>query len=479
MNTLIQHIEEDENFTLTENSALTHKSTLSNTLDFFGLGAAMRSRSDTDIVALFRKAFGEDRTVAVKTLFYIRDCRGGAGERRTFKILLKWLGENYPKIVLENLENIVFFGRYDDLYSLENTKTWNYVLEYIATEWNKGFEKNSLIFKWLPSPNTSSKETCRLAKIVYKYLGLSEKEYRQTLSQKRKEIGIVEQKMCANDWTEIDYETVPSKASLNYKDAFAKRDGSRYAQYIEDVKSGKKTIKASVLYPYEIVEKLLGYGSTSETLDVLWDALPDYMDGNAHNGIVVADVSGSMSGRPMAVSISLAMYFAERNNGQFKNKFITFSAKPELQSVVGNNIREKVQNLSRANWDMNTDLQAVFDLILRTAVRHNVPEKDMPQALYIVSDMEFDACCANNSKTNFKTIRDKYEAAGYKAPSLVFWNVDARNNQTPITKNDTGTCLVSGCSPSILKTLLSGKVISPVDVMLETINSERYDRVKI
>ena len=476
MNTLITNIEKEQNYTFTENGALTHASTLSNLLDFFGLGAALRSRTEEDVLSLFCKAFGEDQLLALKTLFWVRDCRGGAGERRTPRLLLKWLGNEYPEIVSKNLENIVKFGRYDDLFVLEGTKAWDNTLEFIGKEWNKGFETNTLLAKWLPSPNTSSKETRRLARVIYKHLGLSEKEYRQTLSHLRKKVGVVEPLMCANAWDEIEYSHVPSKASLTYKDAFKKHDAIRYGEFIESVKKGETKINAATLYPYEIVEKVFK-GDSSDTIDVLWDALPNYIQDNPHNGLVMADTSDSMRGRPIAVSISLAMYFSERTKGQFANSFLTFSTNPTLQKVVGNNIREKVLNLSKADWGMSTNLQAAFDLILLTAVKHNVPESEMPDSLYIVSDMEYDSAC--NCHTNFEALKMKYKASGYKLPNIVFWNVNARNNQAPITKDDKGTCLVSGCSPSILKTLLSGNTISPIDVMLETINSERYETVTI
>ena len=476
MNTLITNIEQDQNYTLTENGALTHKSTLSNLLDFFGLGAALRSRTNEDVLSLFCKAFGEDQLLALKTLFYIRNPRGGQGERKTFRTILKWLGNEYPEVISKNLENIVELGRYDDLFVLEGTKSWDAALTFWQSEWNKGFENNSLIFKWAPSSNTSSKETRRLAQVLYKSLDLSEKEYRQTLSHMRNKTGVVEPLMCSKDWSAIEYSHVPSKASLTYKDAFRKHDQVRYEYFLESVKKGETKINAGTLYPYEIVEKVFN-GDSSDTLDVLWDALPDYIKDNPHNGLVMADCSGSMRGRPIAVSISLAMYFAERTKGQFADSFLTFSGNPTLQKVVGNNIREKVLNLSKADWGMSTNLQAAFDLILLTAVKHNVPESDMPDSLYIVSDMEYDSAC--DCHTNFEAIKMKYEASGYKLPNIVFWNVNARNNQSPITKDDKGTCLISGCSPSILRTLLSGNTISPIDVMLETISAERYETVTI
>jgi hypothetical protein len=479
MNTLLEKLEIKTNNTETLNGALTNKSTLSNVLDFFGLGASMRNSSENDIIKIFSKAFSENPLLALKCLFYHRDVRFGQGERRVFRIICKWLGNEYPEILSKNLHIIPEFGRWDDLFVLENTKVWNQVLDMVNNEFNQMLQQNtrSLACKWFPSINTSSKETRRLAKVICKYLGITEKRYRQTLSRTREYIKVVERDMCSKNWKDIEYSKVPSKASLKYKDAFLKHDKERYTQFIADVKSGKTKINASVTYPYEIVEKILYDGDNSETLDVIWNALPNYMDGNKHNGIVVADVSASMSGRPMAVSISLAMYFSERVKGAFANSFITFSQNPALQKVVGNNIREKVVNLSNADWSMNTDLQAVFDLILKTAIENNIPQEEMPDAIYIVSDMQFDVACNDNGKTNFDEIKSKYEQAGYKQPNLIFWNVNAYTNQTPITKNDKGTCLVSGCSPVILKTLLSGKEINPIDIMLEILNKTRYNSI--
>ncbi len=474
-------MEKETNYTLTENGALTHKSSLSNTLDFFSRGGALRYRDEDGIISLFSKAFAEDRLIALKTLFYLRDVRGGQGERRTFRIILKWLATNYPDVVSMNLELIPELGRWDDLFCLEGTKVWEYVLSILNNEFNQMLQQNtkSLACKWFPSINTSSKETRRLAKVLCKRFGISEKQYRQTLSRTREYIKVVERDMCSKNWDKINYPSVPSKASLNYRNAFLRHDKERYEQFISDVKSGKKKINASVTYPYEIVEKILYKNDQSETLDVIWNSLPNYMGENEHNGIVVADVSGSMSGRPMGVSISLALYFAERNKGQFANHFITFSDNPSLEKVVGNNIREKILNLSKADWAMSTNLQSVFDLILQTAIKNNVPKEEMPKTIYIVSDMEFNVACESNQKTNFEEIKRKYSESGFECPNLVFWNVNAINNQSVITKDEKGTCMVSGCSPIILKTLLQGGQITPIDVMIDVLSKDRYKSIII
>lgn len=309
MNTLINAIANEQNVTTTENGAATLSSSLNHIVDFFGLGGALRTRTEADIVSLFSKAFATNKLTALKVLFYLRDVRGGQGERRTFRACFNWLCENYPDTAWNNFKNVCEFGRFDDLFAAHGTPVWKNVLEAIRVNWLRG--ESGLMWKWLPSENASSSKTKALATEIRKHLGISSKEYRKTLSAQRKALDIVERKMCASEWSDINYKAVPSKAALQYKDAFKKHDSYRYAQYIEDVSSGKTTINASTLYPYDIVGKAL-HGDKSKTLDVLWNALPNYMEGDFSNGLVVADVSGSMSGRPLEVSISLAMYISER-----------------------------------------------------------------------------------------------------------------------------------------------------------------------
>jgi hypothetical protein len=227
-----------------------------------------------------------------------------------------------------------------------------------------------------------------------------------------------------------------------------------------------------------LVSKYLnnGYG-LDNTIELQWKNLPNYV--SPFNGLVVADVSGSMSGRPIEVSISLALYIAERNEGHFKNRFFTFSNRPILQTIVGNTLCDRVSNLRRAHWDMNTNIQALFDTLLNVAVKNELPQSELPERLFIVSDMQFDMACTNNSNTNFEFAKKKFEKHGYNLPQLIFWNVNARNSSDcPVTIHDTGTALVSGCSPSILKSVLENKIITPLDVMNSAIESERYDVIR-
>jgi len=490
-NPLLTALVKEDNMTLTENAAPTYKSSLNALVDLFAMGGALRSRSDDEVIQLFVKAFAENKLLAMKLLFNIRNIRGGAGERKVFRTILRWLGKNYPDVVMKNMKNVPFFGRWDDFYSLFSNELFQThpgleesVLQFIVLQLHQDvtdYENNkpiSLLAKWMPSENTSSAKTRAFATKIRNYLGWNSKQYRKTLSVLRDYLSVVEKKMSANEWGKINYEQTPSKANLIYRKAFSKHDAERYAEFIAAVKKGDKKINASALYPYEIIEKIMYGKADEETMDVLWDALPDYMEDKTRNILVVADCSGSMHGRPMAVSVSLAIYTAEKNVGPFGGYFITFSESPTLQKIVGNNIREKMYSVNSSNWGYNTNLQKVFNMVLTNAVKNNIKQKDMPEQIIIVTDMEFDSP-QHGGRTNVDVIKDKYAQAGYEMPQLVFWNARSGQNNVPATADEKGILLVSGASPSVFKTLLSGKQYTPEDQMLETLNQEMYNRVVI
>jgi len=476
-------LESEMNVTETLNGAKAYKSTLNKCLDLFGKIAACRN-DVKQAQKLFAHAYAENAETATRILFWARDIRGGQGEREVFRNLFKYLVEDNGEIGEKLVSLVPVYGRWDDLLVLENTSAWETVLNAIQNQMNldrfsfKAGAPVSLLAKWMPSINASSKDSKRLGRKIAAHLGMTEREYRKVLSNLRTHINVVEKAMCSKEWSVIDYSKLPSRAAFMYRKAFAKQDADRYSAYLNAVEKGEAKINAATLYPYDIVEQYLYKGARNDkTIDLQWEALPNYMEGKEFNGLVVADVSGSMMGRPMAVSISLAMYIAERNTAQvWKNKFLTFSAQPELQSIVGSTIGKRVENLSRAAWQMNTDLMAVFKTVLDAGVKNNVPAEDMPQKLIIVSDMQFDQCCRSNKRTNFEQIQKLYRKAGYEMPQLVFWNVNSYGN-VPIEAHDTGTCLVSGCSPSILKSVLTDSVITPIDTMNETVYNERYDAV--
>ena len=486
-------INAQNNKTYTENGALTNESTLSGIVDWFFHGAALRhENNEKRIIGLFLAAFNEDPTKALRTLFYIRDIRGGQGERRVFRVCLKYLADNQKDWVIKNLDLIAEYGRYDDYLVLLETKCKEEVIDFLGTQlekdlqhhFNKEVTNISLLAKWMPSENASSKTTKKYAKILLMSgkFGAA-KAYRKALSLLRKDLDIVETKLCNKEYSNIDYSKLPSYAALKYREAFKRNDLERYNQYLEDVKAGKKEIKANTLYPYDLIRpyssQLDGWGSRPRinidpTVEAQWEALPDYVP--EINGLVVNDTSGSMCGLPMDISVSLAVYIAERNKSEvWKNYVIPFSSHAEWKEVKGNTLAEKIASVFTGDCS-NTNLQAVFDLILERAKSANVPQEDMPKFLLIISDMEFD-CCDYSYTTNLERIKQKYKEAGYDLPTLVFWNVNSRNNQTPATINDQGVILLSGASPAVMKIALEGGK-NMLEVIDGIINGVRYERIQ-
>lgn len=457
--------------TFTENGALTNDSTLNPVLDFFSMAAAMRSRKE-DAVKLFQKAFSYDKQLAIRCLFYIRDVRGGQGERDIFRACVATL----PDDVQEKIAKFVpEYGRYDDWLSFTTTEVNFLIGEQLKIDEAKmkAGESVSLLAKWLPSENASSKATRAKALEIAGALKLKPAQYRRKLSALRKYIKILERDMSEKKWGEIDYEKIPSQAHRKHVDAFKRHDEARYTQYIEGVKKGEKQIKTSTLFTYEVFDMVRE--GKSDVADAMWEKLPDYTNGK--NALVVADVSGSMSGRPMSISVSLALYFAERNKGMFHNYFMTFSSRPQLVEVYGASLTERLRNIENAHWDMNTDLIAAFRAILNAAVANKTPQNEMPSTLYIISDMEFDSCTENNDQTNFEAAKEAFKNAGYELPHVVFWNVDSRQNQAPATMFDNRVTLISGSSQSTFRYAVEGK--SPIESMNDILNGERYQAITI
>ncbi len=451
---------------LTENLAVTFIRSGSNLLDFYAQAGAMR-KNPAMALDLFKKAFAEDRQSALRILFYLRDVRGGQGERELFRKCLEWLGSNYQEVFEKIVDHISEYGRWDDAL-FDNDKCFSILTDQLRKDQES--DKPSLLAKWLPTINASSKKTREKARFLADKLGLTEIAYRKLLRSLRQKIKTVEELMSARKWSDINYSIVPSQAARIYRNAFKKHDEQRYNAFIKKAEKGEAKIQSGTLYPYQIYVSV--QNNYSRTLEALWNQLPDYTQDK--NALVVADVSGSMEGQPMSVSVSLALYFAERNKGQFKDHFITFSGEPRLQRIVGSTLLDKMNSIEQSEWEMNTNLQAVFDLILNTAIQNDTPENELPKTIYIISDMEFDDAC--EGRTNFEVIKQKYAEAGYTMPNLVFWNVDARSGKNlPVQKTEKNVALVSGFSPSIFKIAVEGK--TPEQVMFETINSERYSRI--
>jgi hypothetical protein len=494
---MLKHLKNEMNVAYTTNGAKALATTQSYLVDFFASSGALRNRSKEDINRLFSKAFAEDKLLAMKALFYTRDIRGGQGERETFRTIIRQLAFNHPDVLANNINLIPYYGRYDDLLVLLDTPLEKLAMAVIRAQLLEDIDSEypSLLAKWLPSENASSYETKRLAKKVMYNLGLTPRQYRKTLSMLRKRINIVESLMSSKKFSEIEYDKLPSKAGMIYRNAFYRNDEERYTAFVNSLKKDKTVkINAKTLYPYEIVHQYSTLGTTrfgnhlhckfktevDPVLEAMWDNLPDYVGDNFTNALAVVDTSASMRGLPIEVALSLGLYFAERNKGAFANHFITFSANPELQEVVGASLGEKLNNMSTAQWDMNTNIEKVFELILNTAIKNNVPQEELPSKIFIVSDMQFDSCVkGGNDVTLFENMLQRFANAGYVMPELVFWQVNATTTQFPVKVNQTGTALVSGCSPSIFKNLLAGKDMTPYSMMLEVLNSERYASVVV
>lgn len=499
MNTLLNGMKNATNYTLTENGGVTHKTTRSDLLDMFALGAAMRNRTDEDVRLMFHKAFAENPVYALKCLFYIRDVRGGQGERRFFRVVVKDMA-NQPDTrdaISRNMELIPEFGRWDDLYAFVGTPLETQALDIIKHQLALDLECKtpSLLGKWLKSENASSKETARLGDITRRHLNMTHREYRKVLSHLRTQINIVEKLMSENRWDEIEFDKIPSKAGLIYKNAFARRDIIK-AKYEKFAKDENTKVNAGTLYPYEVVEKAIkvfnsydrSYNDTDRAMvNKYWDNLTDYFNGAELNALAVVDTSGSMHGTPINVAISLGLYCAEKCGGPFANHYISFSSHPQLIECEGVDFCDKVRRIYATNLCENTNIEATFDMILNTAIRNNCTQADLPQNILVISDMEFDSAAGgyynwrtgtrtggmtmSSAETVLEGIAKKWEAHGYKMPHLIFWNVDARQNNIPMIGNGP-ISYVSGFSPSIFQSILTGK--TGYELMMETLDKERY-----
>lgn len=480
------------NSTTTENGDTTYQSSLCDLVDLFGSIGSMRKWADAEVFKAWSKAYDADALKALKMLFFARDIRGGLGERATARKIFKWLADKDPNTFALNLSLIPEFGRWDDLVELIGTPVTKNVVDLIQNQLaaDESSSSPSLMAKWLPSENTSSRETRRKARLLRKALNMDPKTYRQTLSILRKKIGLVETALSQRAGTGINYDHVPSKAAMLYRKAFGRKDPTGYAAYIAGVQQGTRKINSSALFPYEIVATMQrSQRSDRPTLEAQWKALPNYIGEGLKNAIAVVDVSGSMMGFKVSnkggataldVSLSLGIYLAERNVGPFKDAFITFSANPTMQRLIGNTLEQKIANMNQAEWGMNTNIRAVFDLVLQAGITGKVAKEDMPRAIIIVSDMQFDAASRITGALPFiEEMKNLYAQNDYQLPQLVFWNVAARVGQQPVRFDENGTCLISGASPTLFNTCLSGEITTPEDIMLKAICDKRYAAVRI
>lgn len=485
---MLQELKKEANYTLTENGALTYSSTMNHCLDLFATIGGLRSAKEQEIVKRFVRAYAENPDAAMKLLFFARDVRGGLGERRTFRIILKYLCEVHAESVKKNLAWIAEFGRFDDFLVLMDTPCEEAAIAFLEKQLEmdvvaleNGSNQISLLAKWLPSVNTSNPEKVRLGKKLAKAFGMSEKDYRKTLAALRKQIDIIENYLREVDYS-FDYAKQPSKAMLKYRKAFHKHDVERYTSFMDKVSRNEATLHTDTLMPYEIIRPLYrGYcvsDDDAKSLDVTWNALRDYV--GDQNSLVVIDGSGSMycntNPMPITVAHSLGLYFAEKNTGAFANHFITFSTRPQLVEVKGKTLVDKLRYIASFDEVADTNIQAVFELILKTALKNKIPQNQMPERIIIVSDMEFNYCVHNADITNFEYAKKIFEEAGYALPKVVFWNVASRNLQVPVKQNEQGVTLVSGCTAKLFEQVLMDNA-DPYTYMMEILESKRYEPI--
>lgn len=477
---------QQDNVAFTENGDRALKSSLSGCGDllFFGGMGKDPSTSVYEIENVFRNALSENPLYAIRLLFYNRDIRGGQGARRFFRIALQYLQKTDEKLCSEIVKYIPEYGRWDDLLCIINTgsnavtETAMQLIKNTLIEDTKALKNGksiSLLAKWLPSENASSYETKKKASYIRTWLGMTSKEYRKTLSGLRAYLKVVERNISSKNYEGINYSCVPSNAMMKYTKAFERNDNARYTNYLELLKNGKAKVNASTLYPFDVIKEYKGYFLENPLTEAQWKALPDFFNGKKDNSLVVADVSDSMSGNPLNACIGLAIYIAEHNTGVYHDKFITFSHRPTLQTLKGNTLAKRVKNLSRAHWDMSTNLDSVFKLMYNTAISNNVSQDELPSMIYIVSDMQFDQCCRNADKSTYTKWKEKFENAGYKLPVIVFWNVSDRCKTVPVKFNENGTMLVSGYSPAVCKFIMSDKKPNTSeDLIKSVVESPRY-----
>ena len=494
-------MKEEQTHVFTENGAQAKNTSGDKLVDFYSTIGALRNADDARVLRLFDDAYTEDNLLATKILFYARDIRGGLGERKVFRTILKHSAMHHPEAIRPNLDLIGVYGRYDDLYCLIDTPLesdmWYTMNKQFAEDLKNFNEGNviSLLAKWIKTPDTSSEESRKLGCLTAKKLGYSVYDFKRILRKLRAHIRVTETLMSAGKWDEIKYSEVPSRAMNIYRNAFMKHDPVRFMDFNQKALNGEVKINSSTLYPYDIIEKYFltkAYGDNyyattrvvrpegEDTLEAQWRQLPNYITEGKH-AIVMADTSGSMTGRPFNTALGLALYFAERNVGAYKDVFLTFSRHPHFQQIKGSTLYEKLSSLNMADWGQNTDLQAAFNYILATAIKYQMKPEDMPQTLIVVSDMEIDRAqgYGEESWSFYEDTKHLYERNGYEIPEIIFWNVDSRNDIFHADATRKGVQLCSGQSTAVFKQLMDCVGMNAYEAMLKVLNDERYSAVQV
>ena len=493
MNAFANALRNETTISHTENGAPCLNTTGNAVLDLFGTIGSLRGSDQNRVERLFADAYQTDKLLTTKCLFYARDVRGGLGERATFRRLLKYAAIHHPEAIRPNIKLIGLYGRYDDLYELVGTtledEMWSVMKEQFTKDLADMGEGKpvSLLAKWIKTPDASSKETRKLGIMTALKLNFEVKPFKRLLRKLRKYIDVTEIHMSNGTWNEIDYDKVSSRAMMLHRTAFDKHDHMRFGTYIAQVQNGEATIHSGTLYPYDIIERYLGHHmdfqrdiAEDPVLEAQWKNLPNYLEDEA-SAIVIADTSGSMTGRPMNSAIGLAIYFAERNKGAFHNLWMNFSADSHVNLLKGETLLQKLANIDMDDWGWNTNLEKAFLRILNIAIRNHVPKEEMVKSLIIISDMEIDDAVEGSSKDwlFYDNMRSRFEEAGYSIPNIVFWNVNSRHDTFHADKDRKGVQLVSGQSTATFQHLMHCITMTPMEMMLEVLNSDRYKAVTV
>ena len=452
MNQLVNVMQNTANKTTTLNGAKAFKSTKNACLDLFSSWGGMRGQ---DASGLVTSALQENPVDTGRILLWGRDVRGGAGERKLFRDNLLLTLSSLPKHKIKSfIKRIPEVGRWDDLEVLFNTQ---YKHETLAI-WSEAiFKQDGLACKWAARKGYN-------AVALTKYMNLTPKQYRKLIVSGS---NTVEQKMCAQQWKYIEYKHVPSKSMALYHRAFNRHDTHGFSEYKNNLVTGKEKVNANAIYPHEITRV-----KDEQLRQAMWDAQPNWVKPE-QTFIPLIDVSGSMNGTPMEIAIALGVYLAERNKSVFKDLAICFTSEAQIVKLSGN-LTSKLYQTETLPWGGSTNINKAFKNILTLAVNNKIKQSDMPESLIILSDMQFDKNEDYGNKTNFQHWKKEYTNAGYKLPTVVFWNLRDYGNK-PVKENTENAVLVSGFSPSMMKSLITGEEVTPLEQMYKTIMDNRYN----
>ncbi len=473
----------------TQNNARSYKTLYDGRVELFF--KSVRGLTGDQLIRMTTKSWNEDPLDTLKIMFQTRDCRSGKGERKLFMEFMTWLCVRSPRDLVTNLELIPEYGRWLDLVELAQNNEMEEIIWQVFAQrlledvklMNEG-KPISLCAKWVPTEGSKWDKQLKATHKIANVLEVNLKTFRKMyLSPLRSYLNIVEKLMCNQSWSSIDYNRVPSCAMRRLKKAFARHDLGRFDEWKKALAAGVPNAKvnAKVLYPHELVSEYLNGKLYDQVVESQWQVLMDETKkyGDLGRSLVISDVSGSMYGTPLEVSVALGIMIGQLCSEPFRGNLITFSRYPQFHTIRGKSLYDQVTDVKRMNWDMNTDFIAVFRLILSKSKQYRILPENMPNRLYVLSDMQFDQASAGNYQTNYETIKCMYHQCGYELPEIVFWNLQGNTLDFPIgDATQLGVALVSGFSPSILKALINGRELSPVTVLREAIDDRRYDSIK-